>query len=75
MESISNFKHFQKKRIVIANVYPKLQTVQDLFRSISKKRLFRTSFDSEHVKGSQKLVKPVWEHFHDIFLSLLVEMI
>ena len=56
--------------IVIANVFPKLQPVQDLARPPSKKRFFRTSFDSQHAKGSQALVKPSWENFYHIFPSL-----
>ena len=43
--------------IVIANVFRKLQTVKDLVRPLSKKSRFRTPFDSQHVKGSQTLVK------------------
>ena len=43
--------------IVIANVFPKLQTVKDLARPLTKKRCFSTFFDSQHVKGSQTLVK------------------
>ena len=35
----------------------KLQTVNDLSRHLLKKHRFRTSFDSQHVKGSQTLVK------------------
>ena len=56
MESTSNLKLFQKKKIVIANIFPKLQTVKDFVRPISKKRSFRISFHSQHVKGSQTLV-------------------
>ena len=37
MEFTSNFKDFQKKKIVIANVFLNLQTVKDLVRSLSKK--------------------------------------
>ena len=51
MESTSNLKLFQKKKIVIANIFPKLQTVKDLLKPLSKKRHFRTSFNSQHVKG------------------------
>ena len=43
--------------LVIANVFPKLQTVKDLVRPLSKKRCSRTRFDSQHVKESQLLVK------------------
>ena len=43
--------------IVIATFFWKLQTVEDLLRPLSKKHHFRTFFDSQHVKGSQTLVK------------------
>ena len=33
----SNFKHFVKRMIVIANVFPILQTIKNLLRSLSKK--------------------------------------
>ena len=61
--------------IVIANVFPKLQTVQDLVRPLSKKRRVITSFESHHVKRSQALVKSSWEHFYHIFPSPWREMI
>ena len=61
------FNIFKEKNIVIANVFPNLQTVTDLVRPLSKKSRFKTSFDSEHVKGSQKLVTSAWEHFYHIF--------
>ena len=57
MESTSNFKHFEEKIIIIANVLPILQTVKDLVRPLSKKGQFKTFFDSQHVKGSQRLGK------------------
>ena len=66
---------FLKKKIVIANILPKLQTVKDLIRPLFKKRRFRTSFDSQQVKGSQKLVKSSWEHFYHILPSLWREKI
>ena len=75
MESTSNLKLFQKKKIVIANIFPKLQTVKDFVRPISKKRSFRISFHSQHVKGSQTLVKSAWEPFYHIFSSLWEEII
>ena len=37
MEHTSNFKHFLKNKIVIANVFSKLQTVKDLVWALSKK--------------------------------------
>ena len=48
----------KKKMIVIGNVFPKLRTAKDLVRTLSKKRRFRTPFDSQqHVEWSQALVK------------------
>ena len=75
MESTFNLNVFKKKMIVLANVFPQLKTVKNLVRPLFKKRRFRTSFDSQHVKGSQKLVKSSWEHFYQIFTSLCWEMI
>ena len=51
------FDIFQTKKILIANVFLKLQTVKDLVRPLSLKCSFRPSFDSQHSKGSQTLVK------------------
>ena len=55
---------------LIGYVFPKLQTTKDFVRQMSKRRHFRTSFDSQHVKGSQILVKSAWPHFYYIFSSL-----
>ena len=73
LHHISNI--FKKKKIVIANVFLKLRTVKDLVRPLFKKRRFKTSFDSHHVKGSQTLVKSAWWRFYHIFSSLWGEMI
>ena len=53
--------------IVIANVLPKLQTVKDLVKKLSRKLRFRTFFGSQDVKGSQTLVKSAPEQFYDFF--------
>ena len=58
LQSTSNFKDFEKKKmIVIANVLPNLGTVNILVRALSKKRRFRTPFDSPHVKASEIVTK------------------
>ena len=57
--------------IVIANVFPKLQTVN----SLSWRRSFRNSFDSQRVNGCQTVVKSASEHFYHICWSLWEEMI
>ena len=66
---------FKKKKIVIANVFPKLATVQGLVTPLTIQRRLKTSFYSQHVKRFQKLIKSSWEHFRHIFWSLWEEII
>ena len=47
----------KKKMIVIATLFRKLQTVKDLVGPLFKKHRFRNSFDNQHVKDFQNLVK------------------
>ena len=48
---------FNKKMIIIDNVFPKLQTVKNFFTPLCKKRRFGTRLDSPSVKVSQILAK------------------
>ena len=57
LEYTSNFNHFEKRMIVIGNVFPKLQTGKSSVRTLSKKCRFRTRIESQHVKASQVLAK------------------
>ena len=61
--------------MVIANLFPKLQTVKILVRKLSQKHRFRTGFGSQHVKASQMLPKFPWEHFYYVFLSFSMKLI
>ena len=56
-------------------VFQKLQTVKNLLRLLSKKRRFRTRFDSQHVKVFQILAKSQWEQFYDVFSSFSGKLI
>ena len=73
LHQISNI--FKKKKIVIANVFPKLATAQGLVTPLTIQRRLKTSFESQHVKRFQTLVKSSWEHFYHIFWSLWGEII
>ena len=44
-------------------------------RPLSKKRRFRTRFDSQHVKTSEILAKSPWEHFSHVFSSFSRKLI
>ena len=73
--SIKFGKFYKKKKIVIANVFPKLVTVQGLVTPLSIQRRLKRFFHSQYVKGFQTLVKSSWEHFYQIFSSLWAEII
>ena len=66
---------FEKKNIVIANVFPKLTTVQGLVSSLTIQCRLKTSLYNEHVKRFKSLVKSSLENFSHIFPSLWGEMI
>ena len=68
------FNIFKKKKILIANVFPKLTTVEGMVTRFTIQRCLKTSFDKEHVKRFQTLVKSSWEYFYHIFSSLWGEM-
>ena len=59
----------------MGHVLPKLATVHGLVTPLTIQRRLKTSFDGQHVKRFQTLVKPSREHFYDIFSSLWAEMI
>ena len=61
--SITFRKFSKKKKIVIANVFPKLATVQGFVTPLTIQLRLKTSFDSQHVKRFQILVKSSWEQF------------
>ena len=69
------FNISKQKKIVIANVFPKLASVQDLVTPLTIQRRLKTSFESQHVKRFQTLVKSSWEQFYHIFWSLWGEII
>ena len=62
---------FKERKNVIDNVFPKLQSVKDLLRPLSKRGRFRTSFDRQHIKGSQRLPKIAWEQLLSYFFITL----
>ena len=57
----------KKKMTLIAQVFPKLQSVKDMFRQMFKQPRFRAPFNSQHIKVSQTLMKTASQHFYHIF--------
>ena len=64
----------KERMIVIDHVFPKLETVKIFLIPLSKKRRFRTRFDSQQVKTSQIPSKSPWEHFCHVFSSFSWEV-
>ena len=60
-------KIFWKKMTVIANMFPKLQTVKNFATPLCKKRRFGARLDCRHVKVSRILAKSPWECFYHVF--------
>ena len=57
----------KNKMTLIAPLFGKSDTVKELVRPLFKKQRLRDPFKSQHIKGSQTLVKYPLEHFYQIF--------
>ena len=55
LKSTSNFKHFEKKMIVMPNAFRKLHSVKIFLRKLSHEHRFKPGFWSQYVKASQRL--------------------
>ena len=65
----------KEKICVIGNVFPKLETLKNLVRTLSKKHSFRTRFYRQHVKASQILATSLWQRFYHVFSSFSLKLI
>ena len=61
---------FKKMVTLIAEVFPKLRTPENIVTSISKKSRFNGSIGKEDGKCAQTLLKFEWKHLHQIYWSL-----
>ena len=65
----------EKKMMVIANVFPILQTVKNFVTPLCQKRRLRSRLDSRHVKVSRIFAKSPWESFYGGFSSTWLKLI
>ena len=66
------FEHFQKKKIsLIADVFPKIRSPENLVRSMSKKSRFKGSFGKQHGKPAQTLSTFASQYLYHIYWLLL----
>ena len=54
----------------VAEVFPKLRTPKNMVTSMSKKSRFKGSFEKQHGKRAQTLLKFAWQHLYHIYWSL-----
>ena len=52
-----NFEHFQKKRMFLAYVFPKLPTTKNVLTQMSKSSRFREPVDRRHGKWAEALIQ------------------
>ena len=65
-----NFQYFEKKITLTAEVLPKLRTQKNLVRSMFKKSRFKGSFEKQHRKCAQTLLKCQGQLLYHIYWSL-----
>ena len=61
---------FLKKMTLLADVFMKLRTQKNLFRSMAKKSRLKVSFEKQHGKDAQTLLKCQRQLLYDIYWSL-----
>ena len=61
---------FQKKMTLIADGFPKLRTQKNLVRSMPKRSVFKGSFEKQHGKCAQTLLKCQGQLLYHIYWSL-----
>ena len=70
LKSILYFEHFNKKRILIADVFQKLCTPKNVVTQMSKKSCFRGPLNKEHGKPAQTILKSERQHRYHIYSSM-----
>ena len=66
LKSRFSFENCQKKMALIAEVFPKLRTPQNMVRAISKRSQFKGSFKKQNGKRAKILLKCEWQQLYHI---------
>ena len=62
-----NLEHFQKKISLIADFFRKLRTPENVARDMSNKSRFKGTFDRQHGKRVQTLLRSGQQHCYHIY--------
>ena len=65
-----NFEDFQQKVTLIANFFLKLWTPKNVFKQMSKNSCFRGTFNKQHGKVDQTMLKSERHQLYSIYGSL-----
>ena len=70
LKSRLNFEDFQQKVTLIANFFLKLWTPKNVFKQMSKNSCFRGTFNKQHGKVDQTMLKSERHQLYSIYGSL-----
>ena len=70
LKSRLNFEDFQQKVTLIANFFLKLWTPKNVFKQMSKNSCFRGTFNKQHGKVDQTMLKSERHQLYNIYGSL-----
>ena len=65
-ESTLDFEDFEKQMTLIADLFPKSRTPENVIRYMSKKSRFKGPFDRQHGKRVQTLLRSERQHRYHI---------
>ena len=65
-----NFEHFQKKMILLVDVFSKLRSPRNVVQYLSKNSRLKRPFNKQHGKGHKTLSKSRLHHLYHIYWSL-----
>ena len=67
LKSALNFEYLQNKMTCRADVFPKLRTLKNVVRYLSRKSPFRGCFDRKHVKRGKTVLESELQHLYHIY--------
>ena len=70
LKSRLNFEDFQQKVTLIANFFLKSWTPKNVFKQMSKNSCFRGTFNKQHGKVDQTMLKSARHQLYNIYGSL-----
>ena len=74
LKSSWTFQHFEKKISLIAHVFPKFRTANDVVTWMYTKFRCRIPFDKQHGQRSKTLLKSAQQHLYHIYWLVCIKL-